>query len=69
MEFMQMVTQHKLQEATCDIPKILKLLIKSYDDEKDKCGGCCSPYHSIDKETIIKMRDQIKEGLEQLQSV
>ena len=38
-------------EIIHDMPNVLKLLIKSYDD-----GGCCGFRHSMDKDVFVRLR-------------
>lgn len=49
-------------DIALDLPNILKLLIRRYDDvEKGKCDhGCCGFYHSIDKDTFMSVQDAFK---------
>ena len=49
-------------EIIADMPNILKLLIKSYDDEKHD-QGCCGFTHSMDKEVFVNVRNQLKSAL------
>ena len=49
-------------EIIADMPNILKLLIKSYDDEKHD-QGCCGFIHSMDKEVFVNVRNQLKSAL------
>ena len=49
-------------EIIQDMPNVLKLLIKSYDDEKH-VQGCCGFSHSMDKDVFVKARDRLKTGL------
>jgi hypothetical protein len=50
-------------EIIADMPNILKLLIKSYDEEKQCDRGCCSFWHSMDKEVFVNVRKQLKSAL------
>jgi hypothetical protein len=50
-------------EIMVDMPNILKLLIKSYDEEKHD-QGCCGFSHSMDKEVFVRARAQFKNALE-----
>ena len=49
-------------EIMVDMPNVLKLLIKSYDDEKHD-QGCCGFWHSMDKEVFVRARAQFKSAL------
>ncbi len=46
-----------------DMPNVLKLLIKSYDEEKHDDQGCCGFIHSMDKEVFVKVLDKLKSAL------
>lgn len=55
--------KEKLKDILFDMPNLLKLLIRSYDDVN--CDhGCCAPWHSMSKEQIISFRDTLKSSLE-----
>lgn len=67
--FIELVIKHKEEafsrEIMEDIPNILKLLIRSYEDVCPT--GCCGPWHSVKKEQIVEMRNQLKAVLAQAQ--
>jgi hypothetical protein len=50
-------------EMIADMPNILKLLIKSYDEEKQCDHGCCGFWYSMDKEVFVNVRNQLKSAL------
>jgi hypothetical protein len=65
IQFMSLVSKKgdTFKDILQDIPNILDLLIKTYDD---KCThGCCSSYHSQPKEYFVELRDKVKEILKQ----
>lgn len=65
--FIELVTKNKEKpcaaEIMQDVPNILKLLIRSYEDACTT--GCCGPSHSVKKEQIVEMYNQLKAVLGQ----
>jgi len=66
MEFIQLMDKHvhypEIKDIGRDLITILNLLILSYDDVQ--CHkGCCSFWHSIDKDVFVKMRETMKNSL------
>lgn len=61
-EFMDLVIKNKDKpcalEILHDLPNVLQLLIKSYDEKCD--DGCCGPWHSMEKEKFVELRKMMK---------
>jgi len=49
-------------EIVNDMPSILRLLIKSYDDDSQQ--SCCGFFHSMEKQVFIDIRNQFKKACE-----
>jgi hypothetical protein len=50
-----------LSDIVDDIPGILTLLIRSYGEKTQDCDrGCCSFWHSMSKEHVVEIQQNIK---------
>lgn len=60
--FLNMVTKtddfQGKTEIFKDVPNMLHMLIESYDERCDT--GCCGPWHSLEKEEIVNLFEQMK---------